>query len=92
MAALVDAARTSPDTLHMLTLSLQIEVPNLDRIEVEVPCPRCKLSTHVSLGKIRRRDYVICRGCYSTINLLDHMGSFDRTKKRITKMLKDLEI
>ncbi|MAH00139.1 MAG: hypothetical protein CMK73_05325 [Pseudomonadales bacterium] len=76
----------------MLKLSIQIEIPNLDRIEVEVLCPRCKLSTYVLLGEIRRRDYVICRGCYSTINLIDHMGSFDRAKKRITKMLKELEV
>lgn len=92
MITLAGAFITSLDRPYMLKLSIQVEIPDLDRIEVEVPCPRCKLSTYVLLGKIRRRDYVICRGCYSTINLIDHMGSFDRAKKRITKMLKELEI
>ena len=75
----------------MFKLSVQVTVPNLDRLEASIPCPRCRLETKVSLGQIRRRDYVVCRGCYINLHLIDHMGSVHRVQKKISRMLKKLE-
>ena len=75
----------------MFKLSIQVNVPNLDRFETSIPCPKCHLETQVSLGQIRRREYVVCRGCYINIHLIDHMGSIHRVQKKISHMLKKME-
>ena len=74
----------------MFSLSINVTVPNFDRIKIEVPCPRCELQTWVTLGAIRRRDFAICRGCHANILLEDHLGSFHRFMRNTTKALKSM--
>ena len=75
----------------MFKLSIHVDVPNFDRVETSIPCPRCHLVTQFSLGQIRRREYVVCRGCYINLHLIDHMGSVHRGQKKISHTLKKLE-
>jgi hypothetical protein len=75
----------------MIDVSIHIEIPNLDRRYMEVPCPVCRIQTWVTFGEIRRRGYAICRGCHANIRLEDHLGSLHRALRRIKSALKSLE-
>jgi hypothetical protein len=65
----------------MLKLSISVNVPNFDRKEIEIDCPLCRLGNWVQLGQIKRREYLVCRGCYSNIHLQDHLGGVQRATK-----------
>ena len=54
---------------------LQKAQDNLDKIEVEVECPRCGFGNPVWLRQARLRDVVICRGCKANIQLDDGMNT-----------------
>ncbi|MGD0220674.1 MAG: hypothetical protein ABSC73_09515 [Acidimicrobiales bacterium] len=78
----------------MISFSFSIKViniPDLDRHQIEVKCPVCMLHTWVKLGEIRRRDFVICRGCHANILLEDYLGSVHRSVRSFEQMLKGLE-
>jgi hypothetical protein len=74
----------------MLSISIEVIMPDLDRHLIEVPCPRCDLHTWVTLGEIRRRDYAICRGCHANILLEDHLGSMHRIIRDLESAFKSL--
>jgi len=71
-----------------LKLSINIEIPNFDRKEIEIDCPACRLGSWVKLGEIKRRDYLVCRGCHSNIHLQDHSAGVQRITKKINDMFK----
>jgi hypothetical protein len=75
----------------MFRVQLEVEVPNLDRFRLEVPCPLCELRTPTTMGAIRCGDMIVCRGCHSNLRLHDVMATFHRFKRRFTHMLKKLE-
>ena len=75
----------------MVSISINVTIPDFDRMTIEIPCPRCGLYTWVSLGAIRRRDFAICRGCHANILLEDHLGSFHRFMRNTAKNLKGIE-
>lgn len=72
-------------------LSITVDVPDMDKRPIEIPCPRCELHAWVRLGDIRRRDFVICRGCHATLRLEDHLGEVHRFVRKFTRTLKSLE-
>jgi len=74
----------------MFSISIEVNLPEFDKIPIEVPCPICELHTWVTLGSIRRRDFAICRGCHTNILLEDHLGSVHRTIKNIEGVFKDI--
>lgn len=67
----------------MLRVTVSRTFPELDRHSLEVPCPRCRLSTAVFLRQVRLGDVVVCRGCKANIRLVDHMGDYHRARRRI---------
>jgi hypothetical protein len=78
----------------MISLSFSIKVinfPDLDRHPIEVKCPVCQLHTWAKLGEVRRRDFVICRGCHANILLDDHLGQVHRFVRSFEEMLKGME-
>jgi len=75
----------------MFDISIKFDIPNLDKHEIEIDCPICMLSTWVKLGEIRRRDYVICRGCHANILLEDHLGSLQRFTNKFNNMFKEFQ-
>lgn len=74
----------------MVSISIQVDIPNFDRVPIEIPCPICELHTWVTIGEIRRRDFTICRGCHANILLEDHLGSMHRSIRQLEKALKSL--
>jgi hypothetical protein len=74
----------------MLSISISMTMPDLDREPIEVPCPRCDLHTWVTLSEIRRRDYAVCRGCHANILLEDHLGSMHRIIRDTESILRSL--
>jgi transposase-like protein len=74
----------------MLNFSITIQLPDLDRHEIEIDCPICKLSNWVKIGEIRRRDYVVCRGCHANLLLEDHLGQVQRFTQEFEHLFKEL--
>lgn len=73
----------------MIEISIKIQLPNLDRKELELECPVCKLHNWTNLGQIRRRDYLVCRGCHSSILLEDHMSQIHRFIRQFKRQFED---
>jgi len=73
----------------MVSISLTVEIPDFDRVPIELPCPVCGLHTWVRLGEIRRRDLAVCRGCHANVVLYDHLGSVHRFVRGVEKTLRD---
>ena len=71
-----------------MKLSITVTTPNFDRKEIEIDCPLCKLGNWVQLGQIKRREYLVCRGCHSNIHLQDHLGGIERVTKTLNNMFK----
>ncbi|MCZ7554587.1 MAG: hypothetical protein M5U05_18750 [Anaerolineales bacterium] len=57
-----------------MKLTISWQAPNTDTWELDYPCPICRLETTVTLGQLRQEEYIICRGCHSTIKLIDQLG------------------
>ena len=72
------------------SFSIKVSIPDLDRHPIEVECPVCQLHTWVKLGEIRRRDFVICRGCHANILLEDHLGQVHRFVRSFEQMLQGM--
>ena len=64
---------------------------NLDKIEIEFPCPNCGFSNKASLQQIRLGEIVICSGCHNNIKLVDEDASTQRAIERIKESFKDLK-
>jgi len=74
----------------MMSISIQVHIPDFDRVRIEVPCPICGLHTWVSLGEIRRRDLAVCRGCHANILLEDHLGGIHRFVRGTERVFRSL--
>jgi hypothetical protein len=75
----------------MFKLSVSIgRWPSLDRHQVEIKCPRCRLHTWVSFAQARRRDVVVCRGCHANIALRDDRASVHRAVRLIDTAFENL--
>ncbi len=52
----------------------------LDRVVLDVPCPRCGFYESLELQQIRLGDIVICGGCKANIVLSDLEGRLDELR------------
>lgn len=73
-----------------MEISINLEIPDLGNYKIEIECPCCRLSNYAKLNEIVRREYIICRGCYSNLHLDDHLSSAHRTIKKINKTFQGL--
>ena len=76
----------------MISFSIKIQLPNLDKHPIEIPCPICKLHTWVTFGEIKRGDFVICRGCHANIILIDHLGKVKRFEQDLIRTLQNFGV
>jgi hypothetical protein len=75
----------------MLKLEMKLEGDiNLDKIEVEVDCPRCGFANPIWLKQARVRDVVICRGCKANIQLDDSMNTVSKAYRSTRQAMQDL--
>src|SRR5271157_6432148 len=63
---------------------------NLDKLEVEVDCPRCKFPNPIWLKQARLRDVIICRGCKANIQLDDSMNTVRKGVRSVHQALDQL--
>lgn len=64
---------------------------NIDRISVNINCPRCDFYNKVTFKQVRIRGVIICRGCKSNIQLVDHMNTVRKSVSSIRRSLSKLE-
>jgi transposase-like protein len=72
----------------MIKLTISFEAPNTDSWEFEYSCPICRLETTITLGQVRREEYFICRGCYKTVKVIDHLGDAQHLKDRMNEIFR----
>lgn len=63
---------------------------NLDKIPIDIPCPKCEFYNPIFFKQARLQDVIICRGCKVNIHLSDQMAECLRATRRINKALDDL--
>ena len=64
---------------------------NIDRIEFEVSCPRCRFFTKIFYRDARIREVLICRGCKANIQLDDHMNECRKVRNQFRAAIEALE-
>lgn len=63
---------------------------SLDRLSIDVPCPRCGFYNDIFLKQVKVRDVVICRGCKSNIQLDDYLNEYRKESRRVREAIKNL--
>ena len=63
----------------------------LDRHEIEFPCPQCDFYNKIWLKQACLRDTIICRGCKSNIRLDDQMNETRKAIRSIRRTMNELE-
>lgn len=73
-----------------MKISINFEIPDFDKHEIEIQCTVCRLHNWVKLGEIRRRDFTICRGCHYNILLVDHLGKYQKFIRSLEKTFNNI--
>lgn len=71
-------------------VTLRGSLPDLDRRSIEVQCEHCHLSTPAFLREVRLGNVIICRGCKTNIRLVDHLGSYQRARRKLDDVLRGM--
>ena len=64
---------------------------DLDRLEFDMECPRCRFYVSFSFRDARLRDALICRGCKATIQLDDRANECRRARERVNAAMRRLQ-
>lgn len=64
---------------------------DLDKISVDIPCPKCEFFNHMFLQQARLQDVIICRGCKRNIHLSDQMAESQKAIRSIQKAFDELK-
>jgi|GEM_PF-962364 hypothetical protein len=62
----------------------------LDKAQISVICRRCEFENQVLIERIIAEKTIICRGCRSSISLVDHLKSVQKTEKDLTEALNNI--
>ncbi len=62
---------------------------DLDKVTVEIPCPRCHFWNAIFFKQVRLRDVIICRGCKCNIHLDDRMNECRKAVRDIKAITED---
>jgi peptide subunit release factor 1 (eRF1) len=62
---------------------------NIEKSMVEIPCPECNYKNKVSLKDIAKEKTIICRGCKKQIKLTDGEKSTKRTIKSVNNSMNE---
>jgi hypothetical protein len=73
--------------MFSIRVSGSFKLPDLDRRWIDVDCPTCRLATPATLRDVRLGAVVICRGCKLNIRLVDHLGQYQRMRRRLERTL-----
>jgi len=64
---------------------------DIDFLEIEIECPKCRFYNMIWIKQARLRDVIICRGCKSNICLDDSMNEVRKARHRINSAFNDLK-
>ena len=68
-----------------------VQMINLDKHEIEFPCPKCGFYNKIWLKQACLRDVIICRGCKINIQLDDQMNETKKAIRSIKRTTRELE-
>lgn len=63
---------------------------DIDGMWFVFPCPVCGLENDCRIQDVILGEFVLCRGCHQTIQLVDHQASTFLAERRIDNALQDL--
>lgn len=63
---------------------------DLDKFEIEIPCPRCGFYEPVTVKQVRLDDVVICRGCKRNLRLVDQMHEVAKARNQLRAAVQSL--
>lgn len=63
---------------------------DLDCAIFPIECRKCNFLNSVTVRQVRLHDVVICRGCKSNIQLVDHMGTVSNARDAIRNSLREM--
>lgn len=64
---------------------------NLDKLGVELDCPKCDFQNTITIKQVRINDVIICRGCKRNIKLEDYMRTTQKVVRSVNRSLRELE-
>lgn len=63
---------------------------NFDRHRIYITCERCNFEARPFLRQVRHGETIICGGCKANIRLIDHLGSYRKAERQMSRALDDL--
>lgn len=63
---------------------------DLDRTRIRIECPKCQFPARPFFRQVKHRDVLVCGGCKSNIQLIDHLGSYRKSERQIKHALEEL--
>ncbi len=64
---------------------------DLDNVELDAQCPKCKFYVYFTLKDAKLNKTIICGGCKNIVQLVDYMSSCDTGIRSINRALKNFE-
>ena len=62
---------------------------NLDRISFSIACPACGFQNRATMKQVRLGKRVICRGCRTDIQLVDHHKRTRKARRQVDDALNE---
>ena len=63
---------------------------DLDKTRIRIECPKCQFPSRPFFRQVKDRDVLVCGGCKSNIQLVDHLGSYRKSERRVRRALEEL--
>ena len=63
---------------------------DLDRHRIRIECPQCHFPARPFFRQVKHRDVLVCGGCKSNIQLVDHLGSYRKGERKMRRALEEL--
>lgn len=64
---------------------------DLDKISLDLECPKCQFSNPFFYRQARLRAVIICRGCKGNIRLDDQMNTCRKARVKFQRAMDDLK-
>ncbi len=63
----------------------------LDKMAVDIACPRCHFLNRVTIKQARIGDVTICRGCKANIHLQDHLNTVRQGVRSVERTMREFQ-
>ena len=65
---------------------------SLDKHRMNIECPKCRFPARPFLRQVRLSDVMVCGGCKGNIRLVDHLCSFRKAERKVSRTMEELTL